>query len=134
MTDRLTDKEEKFCQNIVSGMTQYDAYLDAYNVGASTKRETTDNDAYKKSNKPEIIARIKFLRQPVVDRAIRTLETILEEINSIKEDSLSDDKKLALDCLKHEAKLKGFEVVKTDITSKGKSIAIVPDETTEWGE
>lgn len=109
-----SSKREKFCQNYVKGMTQYDAYLDAFNVKPDTKRETTDNDAYKLMQSPEIIARIKELQEPVVKKTQRTLETILEEINQIKLNNLSKDDKIALDCLKTEAKLKGYEIKKTE--------------------
>lgn len=130
----LTPKQEKYCQSIVSGKSQYEAYLDAYNVSPDTKRETTDNDAYKQSLKPEIVARIIFLREPVVKKAQRTLQDILNDISDVRERNNKDDDKLVLDCLKHEAKLLGFEVIRTDLTSKGKSMAIVPAVSENWGQ
>jgi len=36
----LTGKQRHFCQALASGMTQSDAYREAYNVGASTKAAT----------------------------------------------------------------------------------------------
>ena len=115
---KLTAKQEKFCQNIVKDMNQYEAYIDAYDVKTTTKRETTDNDAYKISSKPEIITRIKFLREPVIAKTRRTLEDILKDIENIKIANLGEDDRIALDCVKHEAKLLGFEVIKTEATIK----------------
>lgn len=103
---KLTPKQEKFCQNIAKGMSQYDSYKDAYNVAKTTKRETVDNNAYETSEKGEIKARIKNLRESIFSKSI---EKILNEIEAIKEDSLQDkERKIALDCLKEQGKLLGY--------------------------
>lgn len=111
----LTAKQEKFCHNIVKGMTQIDSYKDAYDAGGmldnSIKREAS---LLRKG--PNISQTIDKLRQPIVKKTGRTLETILEEIDNIKVANIGEDDKLALDCLKHEAKLKGYEVEKKIVT------------------
>lgn len=59
----LTEKQEKFCRNIVSGMTNKDAYISAYNS------KGTDQNAWNESGKlltrDDIQERIKVLRIPV---------------------------------------------------------------------
>lgn len=58
----LTEKQEKFCRSIVSGMTNKDAYQAAYNC-------QSDNAAWIEStkllNRDDIQARIKALRKPI---------------------------------------------------------------------
>jgi hypothetical protein len=86
---------------------------------------------------PEVILRIAELRKPVIDKTLRTLDTILADIETLRKSGMLDDKKLALDCLKHEAKLKGFEVAKTDVTSNGKGLSptiVINTQLTKQGE
>lgn len=73
MRNKLTGKQEKFCQNIVSGMTQYEAYKDAYNVKPNTKRDTTDNNAYMKLQKSEIRARVNELKTLKQEKVVEKL-------------------------------------------------------------
>lgn len=63
----LTEKQEKFCRNIVSGMTTKDAYISAYNT------KCNDNTAWVEAtrllNKEDIQAKIKALRKPLEEAA-----------------------------------------------------------------
>lgn len=63
MVLKLTPKQEKFCQCIVSGMSGKDSYKTAYNTKAS------ENTIYCESNKllmrDDITERIKELRKPI---------------------------------------------------------------------
>ncbi|MDU6856089.1 MAG: terminase small subunit [Clostridiales bacterium] len=52
----LTPKQEKFVQGIVSGLSQREAYKQAYNA-TNMKETTIDNKAYMLFNKDEIRAR-----------------------------------------------------------------------------
>ena len=58
----LTEKQKAFCRNIVSGMTNKDAYMSAYNCNS-------DNAAWIEStkllNREDIQAEIKTLRKPI---------------------------------------------------------------------
>ena len=58
----LTEKQRAFCRNIVSGMTNKDAYISAYNCNS-------DNAAWIEStkllNRNDIQAEIKTLRKPI---------------------------------------------------------------------
>ena len=62
----LTEKQRAFCRNIVSGMTNKDAYQAAYNC-------QSDNAAWIEStkllNREDIAAEIKTLRKPIEIKA-----------------------------------------------------------------
>lgn len=66
----LNVKQEKFIQNIVNGMSQREAYKDAYN--AKYKNDAIDNKASKLFNKDEIQARYSELMTEIKDEAIMT--------------------------------------------------------------
>lgn len=81
MARQLTDKQEQFCRNIVSGMTGKDSYISAY------KNNSNDNTAYKESmkllGKEEIQVRIKELRKPLEVQAQVTAQTERERIKDL---------------------------------------------------
>ena len=88
----LTPKQERFIQNIVSGMSQRQAYKDAYNA-ENMKDETIDNEAYKLFNNNEISIRYKELMQQLEDEAIMTAiekRRMLREMALNKENSITD--------------------------------------------
>jgi hypothetical protein len=58
----LTAKQEQFCQNIISGMSQYDAYVIAYNA-KNMSRKTVDETASKMMKNPKISPRIRELKE-----------------------------------------------------------------------
>ena len=60
----LKEKQEVFCQAIVSGMSQADAYRSAYNA-EKMKNETIQNNAYKLMQNNEVSTRIQELRGEV---------------------------------------------------------------------
>ena len=60
--EKLTPKQITFCDAIVQGKSQIDAYKEAYNCN-NMKNATISNNAYMLMQKGEIIARIKELRQ-----------------------------------------------------------------------
>jgi len=119
----LTNAEERFCQEVIIQDTLTEAHRIAYPKGKYTDKQRNE-EACKINKKPKIVQRIKFLRQPIVEKTQRTLETILGDIETLRSGNMKDDQKLALDCLKHEAKLKGYEVDKSDITSGGEPITM----------
>jgi phage terminase small subunit len=67
----LTAKQERFVQNMVKGMTQRQAYKDAYDA-ENMKDETIDNEAYKLFKNNEIAMRYKELIEKLEDEAIMT--------------------------------------------------------------
>lgn len=67
----LTAKQERFIQNIVSGMSQRQAYKDAYNAENMTD-ESIDVEACRLFNSPNISLRYKELLEEIKDAAIMT--------------------------------------------------------------
>ncbi len=124
VSNNLTAKQEKFCQNIAKGeMTQYAAYCDAYNA-ENMQDDTIYVKASQMCDEDKISIRIKELRQPAIEETTRTLVDILNDIETLRKSGMKSDQKLALDCLKHYAKLCGFEVDKSDITSGGEPMTM----------
>lgn len=64
----LNAKQEKFIQNIVKGMSQRQAYKDAYNATYADK--DIDNNASKLFNKTEVQTRYKELMGQLEDKTI----------------------------------------------------------------
>ena len=88
----LTAKQEKFIQNIVKGMSQRQAYKDAYNA-ENMKDETIDNEAYKLFNSNEISIRYQELIDKLEDETIMTAiekRRMLKEMAIDKQNSVTD--------------------------------------------
>ena len=65
--NKLTPKQERFCQCIVEGMKGVDAYRTAYNTNGSN--QTIRGEAIRLLKRDDITARIEQLRQPVINHA-----------------------------------------------------------------
>ena len=72
----LTPKQHVFCDGILSGLNQSDAYKAAYDVSPDCLPSTVHNAAYALTQNPEIAASIEASRQ---HRRGWTLARILEE-------------------------------------------------------
>lgn len=79
----LTPKNEKFCQNIISGMSGADAYRASYNCSHSR-----DNVIYVRAcellKKPEVAARIDELRQEIVEKSEITALDLISELEDVR--------------------------------------------------
>lgn len=115
----LTSKQEKFCQSIVSGMNQSDAYRAAYSVGEGTKPECVNQQAYELMQNLDISLRIEHLRRPIAERVGRTLEQHIERLMKLGEHGESLDKvESAIKAEELIGKVLGFYVNKTELTGK----------------
>lgn len=74
----MTPKQERFCQAIVSGLSQADAYRMAYDA-ENMKPETVQNKAYLLMRRDEVRVRIEELRKPVVEKLQYGLEQAMNE-------------------------------------------------------
>jgi phage terminase small subunit len=59
----LTEKQETFCRNIISGMSGKDSYISAYNSKGS--EQNAYNEASKLLARDDIQERLKVLRKPL---------------------------------------------------------------------
>lgn len=77
----LNAKQEKFIQNIVKGMSQREAYKDAYK--AKYKDEAIDNKASALFNKGEVQVRYNELLKRLEDKAIMTAEERMKWLTKV---------------------------------------------------
>ena len=81
--NKLTPKQERFIQNIVSGMSQRQAYKEAYNNNMTDKQ--LDEEACKLFNSPKILQRYQELINKLEEE---TLMTATEKRRMLKEMAL----------------------------------------------
>jgi phage terminase small subunit len=79
MSDKLTIKQEKFAQGLFSGLSQREAYKQAYNA-EKMKDNTIDRMAYDLVNNRKITARIQELTDELKERNMITVEKVLAEL------------------------------------------------------
>lgn len=82
MNDKLTPKQERFIQNIVSGMSQRQAYKEAYNV-ENMSDEAIDVEACRLFNDAKISLRYKELMGKLEDKAIMTAKERMEWLTEV---------------------------------------------------
>ena len=68
----LTDKQERFCLNLFSGMSQREAYIKA-GYSSDALPATIDRAAFELVQSPKISTRLAELRQAAQDAAIGTV-------------------------------------------------------------
>lgn len=114
----LTPKQEKFVRNLVSGMSQYEAYRNSYNA-ENMKRSTIDRRATELAAKSTIKARYNELIEKANEKVEVKAEDILRELKAIafangtdyvdiksgnlyfkNTSELSEEKKKAISCIK----------------------------------
>jgi len=86
----LNIRQEKFIQNIINGMSQRQAYKDAYN--AKYKDEDIDSKASNLFNSDKVQARYKELLKELEDKAIMSAKErmiwLTEVINNIQREEV----------------------------------------------
>ena len=80
---KLTARQEKFCQGIVSGLSQADAFTAAYSAEGRS-RNAIYVDASRLVDKPKISLRISELKKPAAAKAMITLESHLEDLMKLR--------------------------------------------------
>jgi phage terminase small subunit len=79
---KITARQERFVQALFSGLSQRQAYMEAYNC-RTCKGATIDNRASKLFKKEQVSARLTELQNELKNRNIVTKERILEEFAKI---------------------------------------------------
>ena len=85
----LTPKQEKFVQALISGMSQREAYKEAYNA-TRMKDATIYNNAYKLMQNNEILTRYNELLEEHKKKALYTRENSINDLIWIKEKAKED--------------------------------------------
>lgn len=112
----LTAKQEKFCQNIVKGMTQVDAYRDAYNTSKSADKTVHEN-ACRLAADSKIVARVNELRKQIATDSIMSAQERLKWLTDLMRsaDESTSDKLRAADIMN---KMTGEYVTKVEADVK----------------
>lgn len=79
----LTPKQEAFAIAVASGMTQADAYREAYNVKPTTKNEVTQVKASQLMADGKIRVRVDELKKPIIEAAGITLDSHLSRLEHL---------------------------------------------------
>ncbi len=99
----LTPKQERFIQNIVAGMSQRQAYKEAYNA-ENMKDETIDNEAYRLFKSPDITTRYNELMEELQDKAIMTAKERMQWLTEVVKGIQKEESKYFSDgeCIVYE--------------------------------
>jgi len=129
--NKLTDKQEKFVQNLLLGQSQREAYKNSYNAN-KMKDNTIDRRASEIANKSEVKARLDELhgkvRQKAEDKAIFTAEGILQDLRDLIDRNKINDDKTALDGIKTAMKHLGMFIDKVEVSQKTIVVGDIDDE------
>lgn len=82
MADKLTIKQEKFCQGLFSGLTQREAYKQAFNC-VVMKDKSIDERASRLNSMVKVQSRLKELTDEIKNRNMVTVERVLAEYAKI---------------------------------------------------
>jgi phage terminase small subunit len=80
--DKLTIKQEKYVQGLFAGLSQREAYKQAYNCENMTDK-SIDELACKLANDTKIVSRLKELTDELKSRNMVTVEKVLAELAKV---------------------------------------------------
>lgn len=113
----LTDKQEKFSVCVSKGDNLSDAYRKSYDI-KNMSDKTINEKASLMMNNDKVRARVNELRGKVIaraeEKAIFTVESILNDIKELIERNKEKDDRVALEGLKTAAKHLGMFVDKVE--------------------
>tara|TARA_X000001316_G_C922037_1_gene36784 strand:- start:193 stop:651 length:459 start_codon:yes stop_codon:yes gene_type:complete len=114
---KLSEQQEKFCRNVVEGMSQTDAYIAAgYKVKSNDVAKVNASRLLTNAN---VADRIAELRQKAVERTEVTLEWLVEEAVSTYRAAREDSAHAAATgALKEVGILTGLRVEKSERTNR----------------
>jgi phage terminase small subunit len=89
MADKLTIKQEKFTQGLFAGLSQREAYKQAFNTKKMADK-TIDEEASKLANNPKVTTRLDELTDELKERNMVTVEKVLNELSHIAFDDIKN--------------------------------------------
>lgn len=112
----LTGKQEKFCQNIIKGMSQSDAYRDAYDVKKGTKDKSVHEQASVLMSDLNISSRIEELKNAIAEEVKYTQADCFRQLQkAFNLGELKQDPQAMKACAEACAKLLGLNKEKGDV-------------------
>ena len=114
----LTAKQEKFVQNIIKGMTQADAYRDAYDTKRMTDKSIHEA-ASKLVNNTKVATRLEELRSTLANENIMTAKQRLEWLTSIvRDDATNIDARLRAADIMNKMQGEYVQKVEAEVTKE----------------
>lgn len=89
MADKLTIKQEKFAQGLFAGLSQREAYKQAYDAKNMTDK-SVDEKACELANSVKVAERLNELTEELKQRNMITVEKVLAELSHIAFDDISN--------------------------------------------
>lgn len=89
MADKLTIKQERFAQGLFAGLSQREAYRQAFNCEKMSDK-TIDENASRLANSSKVTARLNELVNELKERNMVTVEKVLEELSHIAFDDIKN--------------------------------------------
>ena len=108
----LTAKQEKFVQNIIAGMSQADAYREAYDTKRMSDKSVWEN-ASRLMNNVKVTARITELREQLAKHTIMSAQSRLEWLTKLIENE-EEDANVKLKAIDIMNKMQGEYVQKVE--------------------
>ncbi len=127
----LTPKREKFVRNLISGMSQREAYRNAYDT-ERMKQSTVDKKASEIVKLPEVAQRIAELKEKFTERALYTREQAVKDLLWMQDNARDDietnginkaNAPAFLNATKQLTDLCGLNVQKLEISGVDKEIS-----------
>jgi len=120
MADSLTLKQETFARNIIKGMSQSDAYRDAYDA-ENMAQETIHVKASELAKDGKVGARIECLRADQMKLLDYDLTAHLKELDEVKQDAKdANQHSTAGKMIELKGKALGMYVDKSEVTTEHK--------------
>jgi hypothetical protein len=120
MKDTLTPKQEAYCQARFKGLSQRDAYKEAYET-AGMLEKTVDERACRLEKECKISARLKDLQNAVADKNIWAKEDMIRTLKGICDESKCSSltRAVAVQAIKAAAEILGYKTEKHEVTVPG---------------
>lgn len=115
----LTDKQEKFAQGIAKGLTQADAYREAYDC-ENMKPESIWSNASQLASDTKVAQRVEELKERALKRYDVSVDDLIDELEEARTLSkLNSQPSAMVSATMGKAKLLGLVVDRQDTTIKG---------------
>lgn len=126
MTRALTPKQEAFCLVYFETGNASEAYRRAYNV-KTTNEATINRSAKSIADNPKIIARVRELQKPALEKAMMTVESHLAELKSLRDKAAQVEQfSAAIKAEMARGTVSGFYVQKHELYGKDGQPLIPP--------
>ena len=115
--DKLTPKQEKFCQAYIETENATQAYRQAYNA-ENAKESTINRSAAQMFENPKITARLQVLSEHHQERHGINVDTLTDMYMGIYEKHCNTNPSAAVSALKEVARLHGLGDIRNNHTGK----------------